>query len=81
MQGTRVLSLVQEDPTFHRATMPVHHNYRACALEPVNHNNYWAHVSQLLKPAHLEPMLCNKDKPPQWETHAEHWRVGPALCN
>ena len=31
MQGTRVQALVWEDPTSCRATMPVHHNYRACA--------------------------------------------------
>ena len=34
-------------------------HYWACALEPVSHN-YWAHVPQLLKPAHLEPVLRNK---------------------
>ena len=27
VQGTRVQSLVQEDPTCHGATNPVHHNY------------------------------------------------------
>ena len=27
MQGTRVRALVWEDPTRHRATKPVHHNY------------------------------------------------------
>ena len=27
MQGTRVRALVREDPTCHRATKPVHHNY------------------------------------------------------
>ena len=37
----------------------VRHNFWACALEPANHN-YWAHVSQLLKPMYLEPMLHNK---------------------
>ena len=59
MQGTWVWALVQEDPTCHRATKPVSHNYWACALEPVTHN-YWAHVTQLLKPACLGPVLCNK---------------------
>ena len=59
MQGTRVRSLVPEDPTFRGATKPVRHNYWACALEPASHN-YWAHVPQLLKPVHLEPVLCNK---------------------
>ena len=31
MQGTRVRALVWEDPTYHRATGPVSHNYWACA--------------------------------------------------
>ena len=40
------------DPTHYRATnKPICHNYRACAIEPGNHN-YWAHVPQLRKPAH-----------------------------
>ena len=30
MQGTRVQALVREDPTCHRATKPVRHNYWAC---------------------------------------------------
>ena len=47
MQGTRVRALVQEDPTCCRATKPVCHNY-------------WALMPQLLKPAHLEPVLCDK---------------------
>ena len=59
MQGIRVRALVQEDPTCHGATKPLRHNYQACTLEPVCHN-YWAYVSQLLKPARLEPMLRNK---------------------
>ena len=46
-QGTRVRALVQEDPTCHRATEPASHNY-------------WARTPQLLKPAHLEPVLHNK---------------------
>ena len=59
MQWTRVRALVWEDPTYHGATKPVHHNYWACALEPASHN-YWARVPQLLKPMHLEPVLRNK---------------------
>ena len=39
MQGTWVRSLVREDPTCRRATKSTSHNY-------------WAHVLQLLKPAH-----------------------------
>ena len=38
MQETRVRALVREDPTCHGATMPVHHSYQACALEPASHN-------------------------------------------
>ena len=41
------------------ATKPMRHNYWACALEPVSHN-YWARVPQVLKPARLESVLCNK---------------------
>ena len=59
MQGTRVRSLVLEDPTCRGATKPMCHNYWTCALEPVSHN-YWARVPQLLKPARLEPVLQNK---------------------
>ena len=62
MQGTRVRAMVREDPTCCRATKPVRHNYWACALEPASHN-YWARVPQLLKPAFLEPVLCNKRSP------------------
>ena len=59
MQGTQVWALVREDPTCHGATNPMHHNYWACTLEHTSHN-YWARVPQLLKPAHLQPMLRNK---------------------
>ena len=59
MQGTRVQALAREDPTCCGATKPVRHNYWAYTLEPASHS-YWAHVPQLLKPAHLEPVLRNK---------------------
>ena len=51
MQGTRVRSLIREDPTCCGTTKPVRHNYWGCALEPVRHN-YWACT--------LESVLCNK---------------------
>ena len=60
MQGSRVRALTREDPTCHRAAKPVHHNYRACTLEPMSHN-HWAHVPPLLKPVCLEPGLCKKE--------------------
>ena len=80
MQGTWVQALVQEDPTCCGATKSVCHNYWAWALEPMSHND-WAHVPQLLKPARLQPMLCNKEKPPQWEARVRQQRVAPARSN
>ena len=72
MQGTRVWALVWEDPTFRRATKPVHHNYWACALEPASHN-YLAHVPKACAP--------QQEKPLQWETRALQPRVAPAHRN
>ena len=43
MQGTEVWSLVLEDPTCHRATKLLHHNYWVCALD-LGNSNYWAHT-------------------------------------
>ena len=76
MQGTWVRAMVREDPTCRGATKPVRHNYWACALEPASHN-YWAREPQLLKPEHLEPVLHNKEKLPQWEACAPQQRVAP----
>ena len=59
MQETPVWYLAQEDLTCLGATRPVYQNYWACAPEPMRHNS-WACVLQLLKSAHLEPMLHNK---------------------
>ena len=41
VRGIRVRSVVGEDPTCRGATMSMHHNYWACALEPTSHN-YWS---------------------------------------
>ena len=71
MQGTWAQALVWEDPTCHRATKPMRHNYWACALEPMSHN-YWAHTPQILKPMRPEPMLCNK---------RSYHNEKPAHCN
>ena len=87
MQGTRVQSLVREDPTCRRATKPVSHNYWACALEPSSHN-YWAHEPQSLSlcatttAAHApRPCAPQQEKPPQWEACSLQWRVAPARHN
>ena len=75
VQGTRVRSLVWEDPTCRRATKPMRHNY-------------WAHAPQLLslRAATTEPCMpraraLQQEKPPQWEARAPQWRVAPARHN
>ena len=55
MQGTRVSSLVQEDPTCHAATKPVS-------------SNYWALKLQLLKPTCPRAHALQYENPPKWET-------------
>ena len=40
------------DPTYCKATKPMHYNYWACALVPSS-CNYWS-------PQSLEPVLCNE---------------------
>ena len=65
----------------------MHHNYWACALDPMSHS-YWACAPQLLSPcaatteAHAprahDPQ---KEKPLQREAHALQQRVAPALHN
>ena len=79
MQKTQVQYLVWEDPTCSGTTNKhTHHNYRACAPEPGSHNN-WAHVLQLLKPVHLEPMLGNWRSHYNREACASQRRVAPPL--
>ena len=68
MQGAWVRALVQEDPTCHGATKPVHHNYWAHALQPTS-RNYWAHVPRARAP--------QQEKPPQWEASTLQRRVAP----
>ena len=79
MQGTRVRALVQEDPTYRRATKPVHHNYWACALEHVSHN-YWS-LHATTTEARAPRARAPQEKPPQWEAHAPQRRVAPARRN
>ena len=67
VQGTRVQTLIQGDPTHLRATNPMHHNYGASTPEPLT-CNCWVRMLQLLKPTCLESGLRNKrsnhEKPP-----------------
>ena len=62
MQETQVRSLVWGDVTCHRTTKSVRHSYQAHILEPLSHS-YWARELQVLKPVHLERVLCN------WRSH------------
>ena len=59
MQGTQVWSLVWEDSACLGATKPMYHSYWAWAPEPWSHN-CWAHMLQLLKLEHLEPVFHSK---------------------
>ena len=68
MQGTRVWSLVWEDPTCLGATRPLSHNYWACGLEPEN-LYCWAHVLQSLKPVCLEPVLHKRRRHSEKPSH------------
>ena len=71
MQGTQVWALVWEDPTCRGVTKPVRHNYWACTLEPASHS-FWAHMLQLLNPAHHRAHAPQQEKPPQWEARARN---------
>ena len=64
MQGTRVQSPGQKDPTCHRATRPVCHNYWACVL-------------QLLEPTCQEPVLHDKRSHHSDKAHAPQLESSP----
>ena len=70
MQETQVRPLVWEDPTCHRATKPMHHNYWACTLEPEDHN-YGAHMPQLPNCMCSRAWAPQQEKPPQREATTE----------
>ena len=79
IQGTRVQSLVWEDPTCCGATKPVRHNYWACSR---------ARKPQLLSPrtttteAHAPRAHApQQEKPLQWEACSPQWRVAPMHSN
>ena len=83
MPGTRVRSLVQEDPTFSGATEPVCPTYWSLhTLGPMSHN-WRAPVQQLLKPMCLDPVLHNKrshcSEKPEHPRLATLWPSSPRL--
>ena len=80
VQGTRVQSLVREDPTCHGATKPLHHGYWACALELAS-RNYWSLRTRTAEARAPGAGARPQEKPPQWEARAPKRRVDPAVCN
>ena len=72
MQGTRVRSLVLEDPTCGRATKPMHRNYWACVLQLLS---LCAVTTEARAPRARDPQ---QEKPPRWEVCAPQRRVAPA---
>ena len=66
VQGTRVQSLVGEDPTCHRATKPMHYNYwgRSGHLEPMTATREACTPQWRVAPTHRnyrKPVQSNKD--------------------
>ena len=76
VQETRVQSLIWEDPTCHGTTMPMHHSYWACALEPGS-CNYWAHALQLPKSTAPRAHAPQPEAPGQWEACTPQLESGP----
>ena len=68
MQETWVRSLVCEESTCHWATKPTCHNSWALGSR-VESCNYQVHVLQLLKAAHLEPILYKRNHRNERPTH------------
>ena len=69
VQGTRVQSLVWEDPTCHGATKPVRHNYWSPRAQVLVGRNYWARTPRALAPQQV--------KPPQREACAPATKSSP----
>ena len=82
MQGTRVRSLVLEDPTCRGATKPVGHNYWAGAPQLLNPVCSRARVPLLLS-SHAatteaytpRARALQQEKPPQWEARTQQQRI------
>ena len=75
LPGTRVQSLVQEDPTCHGATKPVCHNCWACKPQLLRLH---ATTTEACAPRARAPQ---QEKPPQWEARALQQRPNAAKNN
>ena len=73
-QETQVWFLVQENPTCHEATKPMHYNYWACALEPGSHNYWNPHTLDFVlhKRNHRHEKLVHCNELELAQTHV-HW--------
>ena len=79
MQEMWVWPLAWENPTCHRATEPIGHNYWAYVLRAWEPKLLSPHAIAL-KPVH--PKACtSQEKPLQWEAWASQLERRPACCN
>ena len=86
IHGTLVRCLIHEDPTCHRTTRPLCHNYWAYALEPVSHN-YWSPRAWSLCSATREttamrsPCTSTEQQPLVSKTRESPCTVTKTRCN
>lgn len=73
-RGTWVQSLVGEDPTCHGARKPVHHNYGACALEPMFHDKRNLSKEEPEHGNKLQSQLAASRQSPSTATKTQHSR-------
>ena len=73
MREMRVLSLNWENPTYGRATKPLHHSHGGCALEPRTHD-FRALLAQPPKPMRPRAQALQPETPPQCRACAPQWR-------
>ena len=85
MQGTRVQSLVQEDPTCQGAAKPMCRNYWARDLEPTSHETTvptgpraWALPQEKPPQEDRAPQLKSRPCSPQLEKVQAQWRPSTA---
>ena len=79
MQGTRVQSLVREDPISWEATKPVCHNYWACALEPGSHSERVVPTHCIYRKAHAAMKTQRSKKKKKQDRLVSTQRAGARL--
>ena len=76
MQGTRVWSLVMEDPKCWGQLKPVSHNCWAHIVESPS-RNYWSPRAATDEACAPRACALQQEKPPRWEACAPQRRVAP----